>query len=158
MEANEELKAAVRDRNIPKVRRVLCACLMVDRAMTGIFRSSLMFVSASGIPESELFEEDDGQPIGGETTEDAFDEMVGCLSVNFSKKKLNELRRIRKALDAGKKKKTPADREVPPARGRFESPEDNIPGKNAATTPGCWITAAIAAVVVVVLLLKSCGR
>lgn len=129
MNVSENLKVAVREKNIADIRGALWSCLMVDTNMTGRFKQSLDYVLSNGISESELYEDDDGTSFSEESTEANFDTLAGLIRVNFSKRKLEALRHIGRKLSppmrpisrpqgvAGGGSK-PAVREVPSSRGR----------------------------------------
>lgn len=129
MNVSENLKAAVSNKNIADIRGALWSCLMVDTNMTGRFKQSLGYVLSNGISESELYEDDDGTSFSEEPTETNFDTLAGLIRINFSKRKLEALKRIGCILSPPQRtsaisstvtdgRKKPAVREVPSSRGR----------------------------------------
>ena len=63
-----------------------------------MFKVSLDYVLSNGISENELYENDDGEIFDLEPTDDNFNKLGGALSTNFSKQKLNDLKKIGTAL------------------------------------------------------------
>ena len=59
-----------------------------------MFKVSLDYVLSNGISENELYENDDGEIFDLEPTDDNFNKLGGALRTNFSKKKLNDLKKI----------------------------------------------------------------
>ncbi|MCR5620346.1 MAG: hypothetical protein K6G18_00645 [Treponema sp.] len=94
MSVSENLKKAVEEKNIDDIRGCLWSCIAVDMNMTGRFKESLGYVLSNGINEYELFQDDDGTPFKTEASKDNFSELGGLLRVNFSKKKLDALRKM----------------------------------------------------------------
>ncbi len=92
MDASENLKKAVAEKDLNKIRGALWSCIVVDIYMTGLFKESCEYVLANGISEEDLFEEDDGKPFETEASKDNYCKLSGCLRVNFSKEKLEALR------------------------------------------------------------------
>ena len=120
MDISENLKRAVAEKNLADVRGALWSCLMMDANMTGLFKQSLEYVLSNGILEAELYEDDDGR-----------------IRVNFSKRKLDALKRIGRVLSPEQATRRPSGhvqagnptvREVPSARGRSQAGEG--PGRN----------------------------
>lgn len=94
MSVSENLKKAVEEKNIDDIRGCLWSCIAVDMNMTGRFKESLGYALSNGINEYELFQDDDGTPFKTEASKDNFSELGGLLRVNFSKKKLDALRKM----------------------------------------------------------------
>ena len=92
------LQNAVKEHNIEDIRGSLWSCIAVDPTLTGMFKVSLDYVLSNGISENELYENDDGEIFDLEPTDDNFNKLGGALSTNFSKKKLNDLKKIGTAL------------------------------------------------------------
>ena len=98
MSISANLLQAVGARDIYAVRDCLAACIVFDMNMTKGFPESLKYCIDHGIGESNLYEPHDGRPLPGEATEDNFTELCGQLSTNFSKERLNAIRRIGRIL------------------------------------------------------------
>ena len=92
------LQNAVKEHNIEDIRGSLWACMAVDPALSEKFKVSLDYVISNGISENELYENDDGETFDLEPTSDNFSKLGGALRTNFSKKKLNDLKKIGTAL------------------------------------------------------------
>ena len=99
MSVSENLKSAVAARNIPDIRGGLWSCIAVDMNMTGRFQESLDYVLAHGISEEELYDTDDvSKTFSEEATIENFSKLGGLLRINFSKKKLDALRKMGRIL------------------------------------------------------------
>ena len=94
------LQNAVKEHNIEDIRGCLWACIAVDPTLTGMFKVSLDYILSNGISENELYENDDGEIFDLEPTDNNFNELGGAIRTNFSKKKLNGLKKIGTALYA----------------------------------------------------------
>lgn len=95
MSVSDTLRAAVAEKNLADIRGSLWSCLAVDMNMTGKFKESLDYVLSKGISESELFEADkDVGAYSTEPSEENFSELGGLLRINFSKEKVEALRKI----------------------------------------------------------------
>lgn len=128
MSVSENLKKAVAEKNIDDIRGCLWSCIAVDMNMTGRFKESLDYVCENGISEDELFQPDDGKPFKTEASKDNFSELGGLLRVNFSKKKLDALRKMGLSLY--------------PPKMESEGPKKNQgtgkkTGSSRAVTAGC---------------------
>lgn len=92
------LQNAVKEHNIEDIRGSLWSCIAIDPTLTGKFKVSLDYVLSNGISENELYENDDGEIFDLEPTSDNFSKLGVALRSNFSKKKLNDLKKIGTAL------------------------------------------------------------
>lgn len=92
------LQNAVKEHNIEDIRGCLWSCIAVDPTLSEFFKVSLDYVLSNGISENELYENDDGETFDLEPTDDNFNKLGGALSTNFSKKKLNDIKKIGTAL------------------------------------------------------------
>ena len=95
---SQNLQNAVKEHNIEDIRGCLWSCIAIDPTLTGKFKVSLDYVLSNGISENELYENDDGETFDLEPTDDNFSKLGGALRGNFSKKKLNDLKKIGTAL------------------------------------------------------------
>ena len=163
MDISENLKRAVAEKNLADVRGVLWSCLMMDANMTGLFKQSLEYVLSNGILEAELYEDDDGKSFGEEATAANFDELAGRIRVNFSKRKLDALKRIGRVLSPEQATRRPSGhvqagdptvREVPSARGRSQAGEG--PGRNRRRV--AIAAAAAVALATLYAIYKLCRR
>ena len=99
MSVSDTLRAAVAEKNLADIRGSLWSCLAVDMNMTGKFKESLDYVLSKGISEDELFEADkDVGAYSTEPSEENFSELGGLLRINFSKEKIEALRKVGCAL------------------------------------------------------------
>lgn len=100
---SQNMIEAVNEKNIEAVRGYLWAEIVVDISMTGSFLDNLTYVLSHGISESELYEEDDGEELPQLATKENFAKISGLLGVNFSKRKLDELKKMALVLYPNKK-------------------------------------------------------
>lgn len=100
MTISANLESAVKSKNFPEIRNCLWTCLAFDISMTGKFKENLQYVFRNGIQENELFEIDDSILFDENATEENFDKLAGLLRVNFSKRKLDALRKIGEELSS----------------------------------------------------------
>ncbi|MBE6424208.1 hypothetical protein [Succinivibrio dextrinosolvens] len=106
MVISQNMIEAVNKKDLDAIRDYLWARIVVDVSMTGSFIDNLTYVLSHGISESELYEDDDGQVLPQTATKDNFAKISGLLKVNFSKKKLDELKKMALVLYPDKKTKT----------------------------------------------------
>lgn len=94
------LKEHVKNGDLIAIRGVLQSKILMDHDMEfGDFGKSLKFCLQNGISEKELFVElDDLNPISDEVSQENFKAMYSYLGVNFSKERVECLKKITKAL------------------------------------------------------------
>ena len=88
------------ERNLDDIRDSLFFAAMKDPGFKpgGDFELSLNYCLENGVPESELFQEDDGRDIPTITSEDNYSTICASLRTNFSKEKLAAARRMGRIL------------------------------------------------------------
>lgn len=94
MSVSVKLRGAVVDHDLATIRDVLSSSIMLDPKMTDGFIEAIKYVLEHGITESELYEPDDGAVYSSEPTRQNFNKIFGLLGLNFSKKKLDDMKRI----------------------------------------------------------------
>lgn len=94
------LKKHVKNRDLIAIRGVLQSKILMDHDMEfGDFDKNLKFCLQNGISEDELFVKlDDSNPISDAGSQENFKAMYGYLGVNFSKERVECLKKITKAL------------------------------------------------------------
>ena len=94
------LKDFVRNNDLIAIRGVLQSKILMDHDMEfGDFDENLKFCLQNGISEDELFVRfDDSNPISDEVSQENFKAMYSYLGVNFSKERVECLKKITKAL------------------------------------------------------------
>lgn len=94
------LKEHVKNGDIIAIRGVLQSKILMDHDMEfGDFDKNLKFCLQNGISEDELFVKlDDSNPISDEVSQENFKAMYSYLGVNFSKERVECLKKITKAL------------------------------------------------------------
>lgn len=98
MSVSERLKTSVKARDISAIRDCLWSRLVLDPNFTKGFPESWKYCLDNGIIESELYEPHDGRPLPENVSDDNFSALSGQLSTNFSRERLNAIKRIGRAL------------------------------------------------------------
>lgn len=88
----------VAGKNIADIRGGLWSCIVVDPTLSGKFQESLDYVLKNGITESDLYEKDNGETFATEPTSENFNKLAGLLRINFSKEKIEALKKIGRTL------------------------------------------------------------
>ncbi|MBR2362143.1 MAG: hypothetical protein IKA80_05810 [Spirochaetaceae bacterium] len=94
MSVSETLKEAVSEKNIEKVRDRLWGQIIIDPTLSEDFKEAWDFCLRHGIREDELYQDHDGRDVNLEPTEDNFSLLAGALRTNFSKKRLEAVRKM----------------------------------------------------------------
>ncbi len=112
------VEEAVSAKNIDYIRGLLCSVLgATDEEFNSFFEGDFEYVLKNGITEDELFQEDDGAEYSTIPTEENLDALAGNLRINFSKKKLEDLKKMGRTIIAQDKKdqEQAAEKKTPPA-------------------------------------------
>lgn len=91
------MRQAVANKDIEAIRDYLWACIVTDISMTGRFKTNLEWV-LKHIPVGELYEPDNNASYDTEPTKENFAHLSGMLKTNFSKEKLQALRKMASVL------------------------------------------------------------
>ncbi len=94
MSISDNLAKAVSEHDIQAVRDCLAASIVFDPNMTLGFRESLRYVLGHGITEDELYQPHDGRSLDREETADAFPALCGELGTNFSRERIEAIRKL----------------------------------------------------------------
>ena len=149
MEVSQTLREQLDSKNLVGLRDILFGKLGFDISLTpdGVFEQTLSYILNHGILESELFETDDGWESPAETSEENLNAICAKLGENFSKEKLQAVRRMASTLFPEEKKKKTNDYTGTPRTSQESS--GTIP-KGAIIA-----AAAIAAVVVGAIVIAT---
>lgn len=165
MSVNETLRQAVEaakeTSDYSKIRDRLWARIATDLSLSGDFKEAWDFCIKSGIREADLYEGHDGRDVGLEPSEENLSSLIGALRINFSKERLDAVRRMGRVLhprqEAGSTSVS-ADqtnssrtiyRKVPKDGGQESSKGDGGSGKLG------WLLAATILIVAAAILLKK---
>ena len=84
---------AVAEKDIFKIRSYLIAAIVVDKTLKRL-EATIEYVVKNGIPESEIYEPHDGREISNDVTEDNYKNLRADLNSNFSKERLDMLKKV----------------------------------------------------------------
>ncbi len=98
MGVNTDLKELVKAKNIKGVRMSLLTAISKDKNFSGSFEESWRYCLDNGISDSEIFEPHDGRDMSNDTTEDNFKKLRNQLSTNFSRERLDYVKKIGRKL------------------------------------------------------------
>lgn len=98
MSVSEKLKNAVKAKDISAIRDCLWSRLVLDPNFTKGFPESWEYCLDNGITDSELYEPHDGRPLAEDVSDDNFSALSGQLRTNFSRERLDAIKRIGRAL------------------------------------------------------------
>ena len=98
MSVSERLKTAVKAKDITAIRDCLWSRIVLDPNFTKGFPESWEYCLDNGIAEAELYESHDGRPLPEDITDDNFSALSGQLRTNFSRERLDAIKRIGRAL------------------------------------------------------------
>lgn len=98
MSVSEKLKTAVKAKDIGAIRDCLWSRIVLDPNFTKGFPESWEYCLDNGITEAELYEPHDGRPLPEDVSDDNFSALSGQLRTNFSRERLDAIKRIGRAL------------------------------------------------------------
>jgi hypothetical protein len=136
----ETLDEAITAKDIPAIKSVLSTCFVEDPGFSkGTLDESIKYCLSHGITENELFDVHDGSIFSDNPTEwtrDYYSSQRVDFRANFSKERLEHLRKVGKKLFPASQPRSPAD-----VKKNYQTPEreSEIPS---------WVPIAVAAVVV----------
>lgn len=90
----DNIKRAVTDRDLFRIRSYLTASTISDKGLTGNFKDCFEYCVKNGIPESEIYEPHDGREISNDVTEDNYKNLRADLNSNFSRERVEALKKI----------------------------------------------------------------
>ena len=85
---------AVAQKDIFNIRSYLIANILIDESLTGNFKDCFEYCVKNGIPESEIYEPHNGKEISDEATEENYKILWAGLNSNFSKERLDMLKKV----------------------------------------------------------------
>lgn len=98
MAINDSLVQAVEAKDMTKVRDRLWAWIAVDPSLSEEFKEAWDYCIRNGIAEESIYERHDGRPVDLEVSKDNFSRLTGELSSNFSRERLDAVRKMGKKL------------------------------------------------------------
>lgn len=90
----ENIKKAVAKRDTFNIRSYLIANILIDESLTGNFKDCFEYCVKNGIPESEIYEPHNGIEISNEATEENYKILWAGLNSNFSRERVEALKKI----------------------------------------------------------------
>ena len=94
MSVNDEVRKAIEARDIKIIRDRLWARIIIDPTLSEEFKETLDFCLKNGISEDELYEKHDGRDVNLKISEENRSELAGALRTNFSKERLEAVRKM----------------------------------------------------------------
>ena len=91
------IKRAVAEKDIFKLQAYLIASIVVDETLKRL-DAGLQYCVKNGIPESEIYEPHDGREISDDITEENYKKLWAGLNSNFSRERVEALRKVAKQL------------------------------------------------------------
>lgn len=101
---SKDLQTKVEARDFNAIRLALGIGLQFDQNVFGNFTEIVGYCKAKGIELDDLYQEHDGRSVDLEATEDNFAELIGQLSTNFSRQRLEKVLEITQAVWPQKQK------------------------------------------------------
>lgn len=112
MSVNETLRQVVEEAketsDYSKIRDRLWARIATDLSLSGDFKEALDFCIKSGIREADLYEGHDGRDVDLESSEENLSSLIGALRTNFSKERLEAVRKMGGKLHPKQGSSTPS--------------------------------------------------
>lgn len=113
MSITAEIKNAVAARDFTAIRDSLFALIALDPNFSDSFKCNWNYCRDMGISENDIYETHDGRPLPGDITQDNFFILCGQLRTNFSKERLEMVKKIGRLLypikDSATEKKNAQD-------------------------------------------------
>lgn len=117
MNVSEELKKDVAEKNVAAIRDDLWSCIAFDCNFTKEFKWAWDYCLENGVAEQEIYEPHDGRSLSSDMTKENFDKLCGELGSNFSKERLDEIRKIGRKL-------------YPPTQNDEDTLRESVKGKH----------------------------
>ena len=92
--ASKHIENAVANKDFFAMRGCLVANILVDKNLTTIFKEDFEYCLSHGISESEIYEQHNGKDINGDYNKEHYDRLRAELTSNFSKERLDMLKKI----------------------------------------------------------------
>ena len=84
---------AVAEKDIFNIRSYLIAAIVADKTLKRL-EATIEYCVKNGIPESEIYDPHDGKEISNDVTEDNYKDLRADLNSNFSKERLDMLKKV----------------------------------------------------------------
>ena len=95
---SEEFIKAVTERNIDDIRSFLSSSISFDRTLTNQFQELWNYCLEQGIREEDIYQEPDSKHLDSEITPENFNKIRGSLLTQFSRERIEALKRLGSAL------------------------------------------------------------
>ena len=147
--AQKAIEEAVEAKDLNYIRGLLCSVLgSTDKDINSLFEEDYQYILNHGISEDELFQEDDGEEYSTEPSNENLDFLAGKFRVNFSKKKLESLKKMGRAIIEQEEKE--AQKKTSKKQQETAIPQSSVASRNvvipiasaAGALLGCGIAAA----------------
>lgn len=138
--ASEEMKKAVKEKDIIDIRGCLIANIFINEDLSGIFKEDLAYCLSNGISENELYESHNGEFLSTEITEKNYKNLHEGLTSNFSKERIEALQKVAAQL-------------YPPKAMPSQNNQSHSSAKPQAQNKNLFYIAAGAAILVIFALL-----
>ena len=84
---------AVAEKDIFNIKSYLIAAIVADKTLKRL-EATIEYVVKNGIPESEIYDPHNGKEISDDVTEENYKKLRSGLNSNFSKERLDMLRKV----------------------------------------------------------------
>lgn len=88
------IQKAAQNKDVFKIRSYLIADILVDKSFSGIFKEDFEYCLKNGISEDEIYETHDNKTLSNEVSEENYDNLHADLASNFSKERVEALKKI----------------------------------------------------------------
>ncbi|MCR4942796.1 MAG: hypothetical protein K5978_08430 [Campylobacter sp.] len=88
------IKKAAQNKDVFKIRSYLIADILVDKNLSGIFKEDFEYCLKNGISKDEIYEKHDDKILSNEVSEENYDNLHADLASNFSKERVDALKKI----------------------------------------------------------------
>ena len=87
------MKKAVAEKNIFNIQSYLIAAIVADKTLKRL-EATIEYCVKNGNPESEIYDPHNGKEISDDVTEENYKKLRSGLNSNFSKERLDMLRKV----------------------------------------------------------------
>ena len=84
---------AVAEKDIFNIKSYIIAAIVADKTLKRL-EATIEYVVKNGIPESEIYDPHNGKEISDDVTEENYKKLRSGLNSNFSKERLDMLRKV----------------------------------------------------------------
>lgn len=90
----DNIKKAVASKDLFSIRSYLTALVITDKTLSGNFKDCFEYCVENGILESEIYEPHNGIELSNEVTKENYSKLWGGLNSNFSRERVEALKKI----------------------------------------------------------------